>query len=133
MGNLVSAPNETKDFVKESNQKENVILNEEQIFSKIYEISNNLLLEYNNEFLKEDFCNKIAIIYEKKLSNFNVKILKNLYNNINSENIDNQMMMTLQYIPKPDDEFLTDVFKDNLTENILCLKLLRYLITQPLK
>jgi hypothetical protein len=108
-------------------------LNEEQIFSKIYEISNNLLLEYNNEFLKEDFCNKIAIIYEKKLSNFNVKILKNLYNNINSENIDNQMMMTLQYIPKPDDEFLTDVFKDNLTENILCLKLLRYLITQPLK
>ena len=116
MGNLPSVPNETKESVKESNQKENVVLNEEQIFSKIYEISNNLLLEYNNEFLKEDFCNKIAIIYEKKLSNFNVKILKNLYNNINSEDIDNQMMMTLQYIPKSDDEFLTDVFKDNLNE-----------------
>ena len=115
MGNLTSTPNENMN-IKEPMQKQENSVNEEEIFNKIWEISNNLLVEYNNEFLKEDFCNKIAIIYEKKLSKFNIKLLKSLYNNINSENIDNEMLMTLQYVPKNDDEFFTDTFKDNLNE-----------------
>ena len=120
MGNLTSVPNEENvkqnEIINENIKKDEMNLNEEEIFSKIWEISNNLLIEYNNEFLKEDFCNKIAIIYEKKLSKFNIKLLKNLYNNINSENIDNEMILTLQYLPKNDDEFFTDIFKDNLNE-----------------
>ena len=115
MGNLTSTPNENMN-IKEPMQKKENSFNEEEIFNKIWKISNDLLVEYNNEFLKEDFCNKIAVIYEKKLSKFNIKLLKSLYNNINSENIDNEMLMTLQYIPKNDDEFFTDTFKDNLSE-----------------
>ena len=99
MGNLTSTPNENMN-IKEPVQKQENPINEEEIFNKIWEISNNLLVEYNNEFLKEDFCNKIAIIYEKKLSKFNIKLLKSLYNNVNSEDIDNEMLMTIQYIPK---------------------------------
>ena len=120
MGNLTSTLNENLNLnLKEPVKKEENSINEEEIFSKIWEISNNLLMEYNNEFLKEDFCNKIAIIYEKKLSKINIKLLKSLYNNINSENVDNvdnEMLMTLQYIPKNDDEFYTEIFKDNLNE-----------------
>ena len=112
MGNQPSVLNET---IKEP-IKEEVILNQEEIFNKILEVSNNLLIEYNNEFLKEDFCNKIAVIYEKKLSNFNIKILKNIYSNINSPTIDNEMLLTLQYMPKNDEEFITETFKDNLNE-----------------
>ena len=115
MGNLTSTPNENIN-IKEPIKKEETSLNEQEIFNKIWEISNNLLVEYNDEFLKEDFCNKIAIIYQKKLSNFNIKLLKSLYNNINSEDIDNEMLLTLQYIPKNDDQFFTDTFKDNLNE-----------------
>jgi len=113
MGNQPSISNEN---TKESIKKDDVVLNQDEIFNKILEVSNNLLIEYNNEFLKEDFCNNIAIIYEKKLSNFNINILKNLYSNINSPTIDNEMLLTLQYIPKHDEEFITETFKDNLNE-----------------
>ena len=67
MGNFESVPAEIiKENVKknESHINENPI-NEEEIFNKIWKISNDLLIEYNSEFLKEDFCNKIAIIYKK--------------------------------------------------------------------
>ena len=57
-------------------------MNEDEIFKKILDISNALIMEYNNEFLKDDFCSKIALVYEKKLSNFNIKVLRNLYNNV---------------------------------------------------
>jgi len=87
------------------------------IFLKIGEISNNLIMEYNNDFLKEDFCNKMALVYEKKMSNFSIKLLKTLYNEINSDDTDNEIIMTLQYLPKPDDKFGVNIFKDNLEEN----------------
>ena len=106
----VESPNETKTEVK---------TDDNEIFSKILDISNDLLMEYNNEFLKDDFCNKLSMIFEKKISNFSIKVLKSLYNNINSNKVDNELIVTLQYIPQNDEKFtdFTDFFKDNLNEN----------------
>ena len=103
---------------QQQNIKPIVELNaDDLIFLKIGEISNNLIMEYNNDFLKEDFCNKMALVYEKKMSNFSIKLLKTLYNQINSTDTNNEIIMTLQYLPKPDDKFEVDIFKNNLEEN----------------
>ena len=59
--------------IKKNIQPEILEFNEDEIFEKILNISNQLFDEYNNDFLKDDFCSKIALIYEKKLSNFNIK------------------------------------------------------------
>ena len=64
--------------VETQNIKNSLAVNQEEIFKKILDISNALIMEYNNEFLKNDFCEKIALVYEKKLSNFNIKVLRNL-------------------------------------------------------
>jgi hypothetical protein len=94
-------------------------INEDEIFSKILDISNTLLFEYNNEFLKEDFCSKLAIIYSKKLSKFNIKVLKSLYNSINSKNVDEDFIVGIQYLPNNEDKFtdFMDIFKDGLKES----------------
>ena len=105
--------------IKNNTQPEILKFNEDEIFEKILNISNQLFDEYNNDFLKEDFCSKIALIYEKKLSNFNIKVLKSLYNNINSNSVNREISVTLQYLPKNDEKFIdiADMFKDNLHEN----------------
>jgi len=105
--------------IKKNIQPEILEFNEDEIFEKILNISNQLFDEYNNDFLKDDFCSKIALIYEKKLSNFNIKILKSLYNNINSNKVDREISVTLQYLPQNDEKFIdiADIFKDNLHEN----------------
>ena len=94
-------------------------INEDEIFAKILDISNTLLFEYNNEFLKEDFCSKIAIIYSKKLSKFNIKVLKSLHNSINSKNVEEDFTFAIQYLPDNEDKFtdFMDIFKDGLKES----------------
>jgi hypothetical protein len=117
MGNIIQSPIQNKPIETSKFEESNISLVNEEIFIKILNVSNDLLIEYNNDFLKEDFCNKLALIYEKKLSKFNIKILKSLYNNINSNEIDNTLLATIQYYPKDDDKFLVDIFKDSLNEN----------------
>jgi hypothetical protein len=97
--------------ISEENNKDDII------FKKMINISNNLIKEYNKNFLDEDFCNKIAIISNKKMSNFNIKLLKSLNDSINSPNIDNEFSAIMQYIPKNDDKFYNENFKDELIEN----------------
>jgi hypothetical protein len=124
MGNVLGSEEPTKTEVKKNESTEKVLsfkkeitpINETEILNTIWQLSNSLLLEYNNEFLKNDFCNKIAFVYQNKLSKFNVKVLKNIYGKINSENLDNEILLTLQYVPKDDDSFITDTFKENLHE-----------------
>ena len=104
----------------ENKEPVNTLIDENIIFEKILDISNSILSEYKNDFLKEDFCSKLALIYEKKLSNFNIKILKSLYNNINSKDTsDNELIVTLQNLPNNDEKFtdLLNVFQENLKEN----------------
>ena len=111
MGNGPSQ-NQTQNMnmnIKKDTQPEILKFNENEIFEKILNISNELFEEYNNDFLKEDFCSMIALIYEKKLSNFNIKMLKNLYNNINSNKVNREIAVTLQYLPKNDEKFVPKI------------------------
>ena len=96
---------------------ENVVINDDEIFTKILDISNSLLMEYNNQFLDENFCNKLALIYEKKLSNLSIKLLREINNNINSNDVNKELLLTLQYLPTENDKFFVDIFKDKLEEN----------------
>ena len=115
MGNFESAQNI---YIEEPlKQTEKHVSSEDEIFTKISQISFDLFNEYNNEFLKDDFCNKLALIYENKLSKFNIKILQSLYDNINSNKINNDLLLTMQYIPKEDDKFFVNIFNDNLNGN----------------
>ena len=102
-----------------TNNKTDFEVNDDEIFSKIIKISNDLINEYNNEFLKKDFCDKIAFIYQKKLSKFNIKLLKSIYNNINSQDVDNEIIITIQDNPSDDDKFIdfSNIFKEGLIEN----------------
>jgi hypothetical protein len=90
---------------------------DEVMFKKIIDISDNLVKEYNKNFLDQDFCSKIAIISQKKMSNFNIKLLKSLNDSINSPNIDEEFIGVIQDIPKNDDKFYSEIFKDELIEN----------------
>lgn len=122
MGNTPSQnqyQQENMNMKKINSPPEIMKFNEDEIFQKILNISNQLFDEFNNDFLKEDFCSKISLIYEKKLSNFNIKLLKSLYDNINSNVSNREMVATLQYIPKNDEKFIdiSDMFKENLYEN----------------
>jgi hypothetical protein len=92
-------------------------LNEDSLFEQILMISNDLLLNYNNNFLKNDFCNKLALIYQKNLLKLNAKKLKLIYNNINSKETNEELLLTLQEIPKNDDKFFIDIFSENLDDS----------------
>jgi hypothetical protein len=96
---------------------ENIVVSDDDIFTKILDISNGLLMEYNNEFLDEKFCNKLALVYEKKLSNFDIKLLREINNTINSNIVNEELLLTLQYLPSENDTFFVELFKDKLEEN----------------
>lgn len=117
MGNLNAI--QTTILPKNSVGEKKIILNEAEIFEKILNISNDLFIQYNDEFLNEDFCSKLAFIYEKKLSNFNIKLLKSLHSNINSKDINEELKLTIQYIPKDNEKFtdLIEIFKESLKDN----------------
>jgi len=113
--------NATNTLLKNS-QKNNTsknIINDDDVFNKISSISTQLLVEFNSDFLKEDFCSKLSLIFEKKLSNFNVKLLKTIYDQMNKKDTNNEMLMTIQYLPKNDEQFedLNNFFQENLREN----------------
>ena len=62
-----------------NNAKEKSEMNEDDaVFFKILSISNKLLEEYNQSFLEQDFCDNLAIIYEKNLSRLNIKLLQHI-------------------------------------------------------
>ena len=123
MGNSGSTNNiqQNPQILQKSNNvplKPEVVMNEEDIFQKIVDVSNQLFLEYNNEYLNDKFCDKLAIIYQKKLYNFNIKLLRAMNNKISSDEIDNDFLLEFQYIPKneEDNKFFVEIFKENLKD-----------------
>jgi len=125
MGNAISETiieqNTPKELDIKVNKKQNKIetIDDDEVFKKILNISNEIFTEYNTLFLQEDFCTKFALVYEKKLSNLDIKILKSLYTEINSNKIDEELLVKLQYLPKNDEKFIDyeNFFKDTLVEN----------------
>jgi len=103
-----------------SNNKinENSLPDEEEIFQKMVDVSNQLFSEYNNEYLNPNFCNKLAIIFEKKLNYLHIKLLRAMNDKINTENVDNEFLMEFQYMPKnsKEDKFFVDIFKGPLKD-----------------
>ena len=108
MGGIFSSSSpkvETKNqqFIKNNPQSTKLLVQDrEYVFENIIKISNELIKEFNKEYLKEDFCNKMVIVYQKKFSKLNIELLRNMYNQINS-NKTNRLLMTLKLnnnIPK---------------------------------
>lgn len=95
-------------------QNENV---DDLVFNRILDISNDLFMEYHDEYLNENFCNKLAVIYKTKIANLSINLLKKQYNAINSKNVDENFSMEFQYLPKSEDKFFVDNFKELLEEN----------------
>ena len=99
--------------VKEDAVKEDV---EKELFNKILTVSSQLLKEYRENFLDEGFCNKLAIIYEKKLANFSLKLLRNMNEKISEDEIDNDLLIVEQKIPEVDEKFFVESFKTQIQE-----------------
>ena len=122
MGNNFSEINNNSGSNSSSNKKnetnlKNNKLNEsddDDVFLKILTISNQLLDEYNSNFLDQNFCENLAIVYEKRLANMSIKLLKNINSQINSDNVDKDLLMVMQFKPKENDTFFVDIFKDKL-------------------
>ena len=95
------------------------IIEDNDIFKKILNISNDIFTEYNSLFLKEDFCSKFSLIFEKKLSKIDIKLLKELYSEVNSNKEEEELIVMLQYLPNSSDKFVDyeNFFKDTLDEN----------------
>jgi hypothetical protein len=104
---------------RKNSLKEPVSFEQNEIFNKIINISDELLSEYNSNFLNSDFCSKLAFIFEKKLSHFNIKLLKSIYNDINKKNINREILITTQYLPSNEEKFtdLSGFFAEILKEN----------------
>jgi hypothetical protein len=120
MGNNQSSDTPKKDEGKQviESVKEDVIKEdvEKELFNKILTVSSLLLKEYRENFLDEGFCNKLAIIYEKKLANFSLKVLRNMNDKISEDEIDNDLLIVEQKIPEIDEKFFVDSFKTQIQE-----------------
>jgi hypothetical protein len=99
--------------VKEDSVKEDT---EKELFNKILTVSSQLLKQYRENFLDEGFCNKLAIIYEKKLANFSLKLLRNMNEKISDDDVDNDLLIVEQKIPEVDEKFFVDSFKTQIQE-----------------
>ena len=130
MGNTNSVPN--------SNIANNAVKNtpkmdfdQNSVFEKILLISNEMISKYQNNFLDPNFCDSIAFIYQNKLNELDIKVLRSIYNNMNNNpnikgknngnnnsaaNTKKELRLLLQYNPKQDETFFTDSFKDKLQE-----------------
>ena len=107
---------QTSEIKLKEDKVDKININPEDIFIKIYDISKKLLIEYNNEFLNENFCNNLALIYQKNISKFHIDLLKNLHENISSDSVDEKLSLTIQYINKESDKFNVDLFKEDLKD-----------------
>ena len=87
-----------------------------ELFDRIAQLSNNLIMEYGNLYLKPNFCNKIAIIYKNKLSKINIDILRDMNNKITSTDNNDELTMTLQFNPTGEDRFTSGLFEEQLND-----------------
>ena len=79
---------EEKDYVK--------------IFNIITNLSNDIFDYYDENFLNEEFCNKISFVYENKLKKLKLNVLRNIQSNIdNSSN--KELELVLKYEPTEDE------------------------------
>ena len=133
MGNQNSVP-DSNIMNNKSKNISKMDFDQNNIFEKILMISNEMISKYQNNFLDPTFCDSIAFIYQNKLNELDIKVLRSIYNNINNNgnvkrknignnNVNNslgntkkELRLLLQYNPKQDETFFTNSFKDKLQE-----------------
>ena len=133
MGNNSSTPSNSINSTKINNNNKKKITDFDQgsIFNKILNISNDMIMKYKNNFLDPDFCKSIALVYQNKLNELDIKVLRDINNNLNNSNNTNntnkntnkninkknkELRLLLQYNPKEEDTFFVNSFKDKLQE-----------------
>ena len=79
--------------------------NEEEVFSKISDLTKEILIKYSEMHLDENFCNNLAIIYEDKLNTFKIKLLRDIYNKISGKKIQYDLLLVHKYNDRNDDRF----------------------------
>jgi hypothetical protein len=133
MGNTNSVPN--SNIINNANKNTpKMEVDQNSVFEKILLISNEMISKYQNNFLDPNFCDSIAFIYQNKLNELDIKVLRSIYNNLNNNgntkgkntannnsnnniaNTKKELRLLLQYNPKQDETFFTDSFKDKLQE-----------------
>ena len=92
MGNATSTPN-TKNSTNSKNTNKVIINNNEQIFGKILNISNDMIVKYNNNFLEQNFCDSISLIYQNKLKELDIKVLRNINSNNNNSKSNKELRL----------------------------------------
>ena len=92
-------------------------LEPEEIFSKMTSLSNEILDSFNENFLGEEFCNKVALVYKKKMETLNIKVLREIQDKLENEENTLNLKLMLQHVPKNNNEkFFVDFFHDRLNE-----------------
>ena len=83
MGNTNSVPNSniTNNASKNTPKMD---FDQNSVFEKILLISNEMISKYQNNFLDPNFCDNIALIYQNKLNELDIKVLRSIYNNMNN-------------------------------------------------
>jgi len=126
MGNNSSTPSNLNNSIKinKNTTKNNVEISHDSIFNKILTISNDMIMKYQNNFLDPEFCKSIALIFQNKLNELDIKVLREMNNANNNNNNNNrsnkkknkEFRLLLQFNPKEEDTFFVDSFKDKLQE-----------------
>ncbi len=83
MGNNSSTPSNSINSTKinsnnsiNSNKNKNTDFDHGVIFDKILNISNDMIMKYKNNFLDPEFCKNIALVYQNKLNELDIKVLR---------------------------------------------------------
>ena len=86
------------------------------IFNEIARLSNEIFDTYNDNFLSEEFCSKVCFIYENQLQKLDIKVLKSIHKNMES-NKSEELQLMLQYIPKDNNaKYFIEFFNQELEE-----------------
>ena len=105
MGGAQSSEKVQTKYEEKINIITNVEENEDEIFSKISDLTKEILLKYSDMHLDENFCNNLAIIYQNKLDTFKIKLLRDMYDKISGKKVQHELLLVNKYNDKDDDKF----------------------------
>ena len=100
----------------------NAMTHDGETFMKIIEISQKLYRHYTENFLNEDFCKKLAMIYQKRLLQLDLETLRGIHGTINRANSGNnsgnsrKFQALISYQPGENEAFMVSEFKKELGE-----------------
>ena len=128
-GNSTNKPN-TSENNNNNNQNVNVNVNQskdiisyqdkdyQEVFDKILYLSNSIFDSYQENFLSDEFCNKISLVYEKQIGKLNIKVLRDIQTAMNNKENNADLLLMLQHIPKDNnDKYFVDFFDELLNEH----------------